>query len=103
MDPDEVLESFDVSFLVITGNGTHLAPWDAKLGFQRLPFVATLNSLTPDGGLVVMASVEVRNVFPIPNPGRRDIEREMRSGEEGITERNRWEVCCLTWITKVEG
>ena len=93
-DPDEVLKSFDSSFLVITGNGTHLAPWDAKLGFQRLPFIATLNSLTPDGGLVVMASVEVQNVFPmqyvetLPSG-----EKEMRSEEEETTERNRWEVC----------
>jgi breast cancer 2 susceptibility protein len=93
-DPDEVLKSFDTAFLVITGNGTHLAPWDAKLGFQRRPFIATLNSLTPDGGLVVMASVEVQNVYPVQYVETLPSgEREMRSEEEEITERNRWEVC----------
>jgi breast cancer 2 susceptibility protein len=93
-DPDEVLKSFDTSFLVITGNGTHLAPWDAKLGFQQLPFIATLNSMTPDGGLVVMASIEVQNVFPIQYVETLPSgEREMWSEEEEMTERDRWEVC----------
>jgi len=92
-DPDEVLKSFDTSFLVITGNGTQLASWDVKLGFQRLPFIATLNSLTPDGGLVVMATVEVQNAFPIQYVETLPSgEKEMRSEEEESTERDRWEV-----------
>ena len=33
-DPGEVLKLFNMSFLVLTSNGMHLAPWDAKLGFQ---------------------------------------------------------------------
>ena len=53
-DPNEVLKSFDTSFLVVTGNGTQHALWDAKLGFKRLPFIATLNCITPNGGLGVM-------------------------------------------------
>ena len=92
-DPDEVLKSFDTSFLAITGNGTQLAPWDAKLGFQRLPFITTLNSLTPDGGLVIMTGVEVQNVFPIQYVETLPSgEKEMRSEEEESTERDRWEV-----------
>ena len=92
-DPDEVLKSFDTSFLVITGNGTQLAPWDTKLGFQRLPFITTLNSLTPDGGLVVMTGVEVQNVFPIQYVETLPSgEKEMRSEEEDSTEWDRWEV-----------
>ena len=92
-DPDEVLKSFDTSFLVISGNGTQLASWDVKLGFQRLPFIATLNSLTPDGGLVVMASVEVQNVFPIQYVETLPSgEKEMRSEEEESAERDKWEV-----------
>jgi len=92
-DPDEVLKSFDTSFLLITGNGTQLAPWDVKLGFQRLPFIATLNSLTPDGGLVVMAGVEVQNVFPIQYVETLlSGEKEMRSEEEESTARDKWEV-----------
>ena len=92
-DPDEVLKSFNTSFLVITGNGTQLASWDVKLGFQRQPFIATLNSLTPDGGLVVMATVEVQNAFPIQYVETLPSgEKEMRSEEEESTERERWEV-----------
>ena len=92
-DPDEVLKSVDTSFLVITGNGTQLAPWDAKLGFQRLPFITTLNSLTPDGGLVVMTGVEVQNVFPIQYVETLPSgEKEMRSEEEESIARDRWEV-----------
>ena len=65
-DLDEVLKSFDASFLVITGNGTQLGSWDAKLGFQRLPFITTLNSLTPDGGLLVMTGGRGAKCRPDP-------------------------------------
>lgn len=39
-----------------------MAPWHAKLGFQKEPFIATLNSLTPDGGSVAVMAVEVVKV-----------------------------------------
>jgi len=92
-DPDEVLKSFDTSFLAIAGNGTQLASWGAKLGFQRLPFIATLNSLSPDGGLVVMAGVRLQNVFPIQYVETLPSgEKEMRSEGEESTERDKWEV-----------
>jgi len=92
-DPDEVLKSFNTLFLLITSNGMQLASWDIKLGFQQLPFIATLNSLTPDGGLVVMAGVKVRNIFPIQYVETLlSGEKEMRSEEEESTAWDKWEV-----------
>jgi len=48
--------------LQITGNSSHLAPWHAKLGFTKHPSVATLDSLTPDGGLVSLMDLTVVKV-----------------------------------------
>ena len=48
--------------LQICGNSSHLAPWHAKLGFQKDPFVTTLGSLDPHGGLVPSLHVEVLKV-----------------------------------------
>lgn len=45
--------------LQICGNSSHLAPWHAKLGFVDRPWMATLDSLTPDGGLVTLVDVIV--------------------------------------------
>ena len=39
-----------------------MAPWHAKLGFQHGPFVATLNSLTPDGGNVAVMMLTIVKV-----------------------------------------
>lgn len=39
-----------------------MAPWHAKLGFQRGPFIATLNSLTADGGNVAVMMLTVVKV-----------------------------------------
>ncbi|KAG2756480.1 hypothetical protein P692DRAFT_20765976 [Suillus brevipes Sb2] len=64
-DGQEVLEAYDSNVLVLTGNSSHMAPWHAKLGFQRSPFIATFNSLTADGGNVAVAAVEVLKIHPI--------------------------------------
>ncbi|KAI6047891.1 hypothetical protein EDC04DRAFT_2555648 [Pisolithus marmoratus] len=61
----EILEAYDSTVLVITGNSSHMAPWHAKLGFQRAPFIATLNSLTSDGGNVAVMVVEIIRVYPV--------------------------------------
>ena len=45
--------------LEICGNSSHLAPWHAKLGFVRQPWIATLDTLTADGGLVTLVDVVV--------------------------------------------
>lgn len=61
-DPMEVLEAYNSVQLVLSGNSSHLAPWHAKLGFQRGPFVSTLNSLTHDGGVISVMDIVVVKV-----------------------------------------
>ncbi|KAH8994286.1 hypothetical protein EDB92DRAFT_1795793, partial [Lactarius akahatsu] len=51
-EPCEVLEAYNQVELTITGDGTHLAPWHTKLGFQPYPAIATLNSISPNGGMI---------------------------------------------------
>ncbi|KAG8853126.1 hypothetical protein FRB96_008377 [Tulasnella sp. 330] len=53
--------------LQLHGNSTTLARWDTKLGFQNstLPFIATLRSLTPDGGPVMLMDIVVTKSFPV--------------------------------------
>ncbi|THH03452.1 hypothetical protein EW145_g6247 [Phellinidium pouzarii] len=64
-EPSEILEAYEACSLLLSGNGTHLAPWHAKLGFQPEPFIATLGSLTPDGGPVPLIDLVVEKVYPI--------------------------------------
>jgi breast cancer 2 susceptibility protein len=61
-DPMEVLDAYGSVQLILSGNSTHLAPWHAKLGFQNAPFVATLRSLTSDGGMVPLVDVIITKV-----------------------------------------
>ncbi|KIJ66231.1 hypothetical protein HYDPIDRAFT_109225 [Hydnomerulius pinastri MD-312] len=61
----EILEAYDSNVLVLSGNSSHIAPWHAKLGFQKGPFVATLNSLTADGGNVAVMMFEVIKAYPV--------------------------------------
>ncbi|KAF8846093.1 hypothetical protein BDN67DRAFT_891569, partial [Paxillus ammoniavirescens] len=61
----EILEAYDSNVLLLTGNSSHMAPWHGKLGFQRGPFVATLNSLTADGGVVAVMMFEVIKALPV--------------------------------------
>jgi breast cancer 2 susceptibility protein len=37
-------------------------PWDAKLGFTKGPSIATMHSLTPDGGPIAAMDVVVVKV-----------------------------------------
>ncbi|CAO1625733.1 unnamed protein product [Parajaminaea phylloscopi] len=72
--PSDVLAAFDKAVLMLTGNGTSLAPWDARLGFHRTPMVATLRSLTADGGAVPCMNIVISRLFPVAyvdasNPG----------------------------------
>ncbi|KAI0059444.1 hypothetical protein BV25DRAFT_1901580 [Artomyces pyxidatus] len=64
-EPCEVLEAYESCQLTLTGNGSHLAPWHAKLGFQAHPAIATLHSLTPDGGIVNQLDLVVQKMYPI--------------------------------------
>ncbi|KZT73350.1 hypothetical protein DAEQUDRAFT_465445 [Daedalea quercina L-15889] len=64
-EPAEPLDAYALMNLEICGNSCHLAPWHAKLGFMRHPMVATLDSLTADGGLVTLLDVMIEKVYPI--------------------------------------
>ncbi|KAF8514762.1 hypothetical protein JB92DRAFT_2917724 [Gautieria morchelliformis] len=64
-DPMEVLDAYGSVQLILSGNSTHLAPWHAKLGFQNTPFVATLRSLTSDGGVVSLVDVIITKTFSV--------------------------------------
>ncbi|KAJ7193302.1 hypothetical protein GGX14DRAFT_505977 [Mycena pura] len=64
-DPQEVLEAYNSTRLVLSGNSSHLVPWYAKLGFQIRPWVATMHSLTADGGVVAAMDVVLLKVCPI--------------------------------------
>ena len=57
-----MLEAYDSCHLVLSGNSAHLAAWHAKLGFQHSPFIATLNSLTVDGGVISVSDLVVERV-----------------------------------------
>ncbi|KAJ7654824.1 hypothetical protein B0H17DRAFT_1099452 [Mycena rosella] len=64
-DASEVLEAYNSTKLVLSGNSSHLVPWHAKLGFQIAPWVATMNSLTADGGLIATMDVVVLKAYPV--------------------------------------
>jgi breast cancer 2 susceptibility protein len=57
-----VLEAYNSTKLVLSGNSSHLVPWHAKLGFQTSPWVATMNSLTADGGMVAAMDLVILKV-----------------------------------------
>lgn len=59
-------ESTTVS-IVLQANGTRLARWDTKLGFQRSPLIWTkrLRSIVPEGGLVPGLDVIVLRKYPV--------------------------------------
>ena len=68
LDPEcsacEPIEAFDTSPLLIRGNGCKIAPWHSRLGFQKMPFVSSIRSLTVDGGLVSILDAVVVKVYP---------------------------------------
>lgn len=93
----DVLEALDKSALVLTGNTTCLARWDARLGFQRQPFVACLSSLSPDGGVVPMLDILVMKVHALGFVDNNVGEKvgpigDPRSEADEMKERDRWQV-----------
>lgn len=80
-DATDVLQALEVSALSIEGNATSLARWDARLGFAPRPFVATLRSLTPDGGTIPLMDIIITRIHPM---GFQSAEREAE-GPEGET------------------
>ncbi|KAM0788329.1 hypothetical protein ACM66B_001471 [Microbotryomycetes sp. NB124-2] len=63
-DGVDPIEAWTACQLLITGNSTTLAPWHAKLGFVGQTFVASIGSLTSDGGLVAQLDVVIERLFP---------------------------------------
>jgi breast cancer 2 susceptibility protein len=61
-DASEVLEAYNSTNLVLSGNSSHLVPWHDKLGFQISPWVATMHSLTADGGMVAAMDLVILKV-----------------------------------------
>ncbi|KAJ7269415.1 hypothetical protein B0H12DRAFT_1208887 [Mycena haematopus] len=64
-DASEVLEAYNSTNLVLSGNSSHLVPWHAKLGFQISAPVATMHSLTADGGMVAAMDLVILKTYPI--------------------------------------
>ncbi len=62
------MEAADSITLKIYANSSHLAPWHAKLGIQKDLFIATLDSLTPDGGLVGVMDLVIVKVRILSAP-----------------------------------
>jgi breast cancer 2 susceptibility protein len=69
------MEAQERSLLVISANSSCIAPWDAKLGFTNKTFIATLRSLSPEGGPAALIDVVVLKIYPI---GFREIGEENR-------------------------
>jgi breast cancer 2 susceptibility protein len=92
-DGAEVMDAFDKSRLVLSGNSTSLVKWDAKLGMPKSPFVAALSSLSPDGGVVTMMDVVIDKIFPL---AYRSAEWNKEEGEwdqeEETRRQNKWKV-----------
>ncbi|KAI0756270.1 hypothetical protein C8Q80DRAFT_1127651 [Daedaleopsis nitida] len=61
----DILQAYENTRLELSGNSSHLAPWHAKLGFVKEPFVATLDSLTADGGTVPVVDLVVVKAYPV--------------------------------------
>ncbi|WWC95810.1 hypothetical protein V866_002676 [Kwoniella sp. B9012] len=64
-DGQDVIEAFNSSHLIITGNSSSLARWHVKLGKQPRPFIASLSSLSVDGGVITLIDVVLEKIFPI--------------------------------------
>lgn len=66
-EPSEVLEAYNSTTLLISGNSSHLLPWHTKLGLRPGPCISTLHSLTADGGVVAALDFVVIKVGYIYN------------------------------------
>lgn len=83
-----MLEAYDKSHLVLSGNSTHLAKWDARLGLQALPFIAGLSSLSVDGGPIALVDIVLDRVYPLAYMNGDRGSREPPWGEDEENERS---------------
>ncbi|KAF9116996.1 Breast cancer 2, early onset [Mortierella sp. AM989] len=77
--------------IVLQANGTKLARWDAKLGFQRSPLIWTrdIRSILPEGGLVPGLDAVVLRKYPLfyletLEDGTTKIKRTAREEERAV-------------------
>ena len=61
----DVLEAAKSSSLIISSNSCSLAFWDDKLGYQKQMYIASLRSLSPQGGLVSLLDLTILRIYPI--------------------------------------
>ncbi|KZP25285.1 hypothetical protein FIBSPDRAFT_820691 [Athelia psychrophila] len=64
-DPMEILEAYNSTHLVISGNSSHLAPWHAKLGFRHGPCISTMHHLNGDGGAIAAMAIVIIKAYPV--------------------------------------
>ncbi|ODN98121.1 hypothetical protein I350_07763 [Cryptococcus amylolentus CBS 6273] len=92
-DGAEVLDAYKSSRLIVSGNSTSLARWDTRLGMQPHPFMASLSSLTVDGGVVTLMDIVVEKVFPMAfTSGDRTSREPPWDEEEEQCRQEQWKV-----------
>ena len=64
-EASDVLEAANSSVLTISSNSSSLTDWDAKLGFQKQIYVASLRSLSPEGGVATLLDLTIVRIYPI--------------------------------------
>ncbi|KAJ3837344.1 hypothetical protein F5878DRAFT_219187 [Lentinula raphanica] len=95
-DPLEPLEAYQSTKLILHGNSSQLAPWHAKLGFQRGLYIFTTHSLTPEGGNIAMMDIVVVQVHPVAyleiciGPDGRKHQEGPRNGTDEAACREKW-------------
>ncbi|WVQ79198.1 hypothetical protein IAT38_001294 [Cryptococcus sp. DSM 104549] len=90
-DGAEALDALQTSHLIISGNSTSLVRWHARLGLQPHPFIASLSSLSVDGGIVTLMDVVIDKIFPLAyTNGDRNAKEGPWGEEEEQTRQDAW-------------
>lgn len=99
--PSDVLAAFEKSALSLSGNATSLASWDSRLGFHQTAMVATLRSLSADGGAIPCMEIVLTRLFPVAyvDAGHAGNGSGPASGARGANEENEAQ---LEWEKKAE-
>jgi breast cancer 2 susceptibility protein len=91
---EEVLEAQQSSRLIIAGNSTAPARWDALLGIQPNPFIAGLSSLSVDGGVIAMMDIVIDKIYPLAFiPQDRALGGDPWDEKEEAIRADKWQVC----------
>lgn len=92
-DGSDVLAAYNKSSLQITGNSTCLCRWDSKLGTAKMPFVASLRSLSANGGVAALLDIVIDTVFPLAFVDSNDRQKPPWGEEEEAQRQRSWTVC----------